>query len=108
VASDNLGVALFRAHRTDEAIHVLTGLLRRFPDRPMAWVNLSEALAPDVNAAAALKLAFYFNPNRDKMQRDFASQANTSTNLPFRTVIASVLPSVTTIPIGGNAAQSQQ
>jgi Flp pilus assembly protein TadD len=100
VALNNLGAALVRAHRTDEAVNVLTDLLHRSPERATAWVNLSEAIVADPDAAtSALSLAFHFNQNRGKLHQDFASLANTAPDQRLRAVITSVLATADAIPV---------
>jgi Flp pilus assembly protein TadD len=100
VALNNLGAVLVRVQRTDEAVNVLTDLLHRSPDRATAWVNLSEAIVADPDAAtSALSLAFHFNQNRAKLQQDFTALANTAPDRRLRAVIANILTIADAIPI---------
>jgi len=100
VAVNNLGAVLVRAQRTDEAVNVLTELLHRSPERATAWVNLSEAIVADPDAAtSALSLAFHFNQNRAKLQQGFSALANTAPDQRLRVVISNVLATADAIPI---------
>jgi len=97
---DNLAFALIRTQRSAEAVPLLTELLRRFPGRATAWGNLSAAVIPDIDTAtSALKLAFHFNQNRERITNYFAPLAASYPDVRFRAVISAVLSSANSIPV---------
>jgi Flp pilus assembly protein TadD len=98
---NNLGFALMKAHRGDEAFDVLGKVLLDFPDRTSAWANLSELTAssdPELSTSA-LKLAVRFSANRDRTTTAFKQIAENNPNEKYRAVVASVLESIDTIPL---------
>jgi tetratricopeptide (TPR) repeat protein len=97
---DNLAFALIRSGRSEEAVPLLNQILNRSPARATAWGNLSVAVLPDAAAStAALKLAFHFNQNRQRITSYFTPLATSYPDERYRTVVRSVLANADTIPI---------
>lgn len=77
----NLGLALLKANRAQEARQILLTSLAINPRRTSAWVPLAESLfeiGEFNNALASLLLAYEFSENKDKTKSFFDDKATSS------------------------------
>lgn len=101
---NNLGYALMKAQRGQDAFIVLGQVLLDAPDRTSAWANLSELTAesdPDLSTSA-LKLAVRFSANRERTTTAFKQIVESNPNERYRAVVAAVLGSIDAIPRSPN------
>lgn len=101
--SNNFGYSLLKVQQKSEAIQVLEAVLLRVPDRTSTWANLSEAAVGDVDVSvSAMKLAVRFSSNRERTLAFLHSLADSHPNERYRSVIATVLPGIDSIPRNPN------
>ncbi len=77
----NLGLALLKANRTQEARQVLRSSLAINPRRTSAWVPMADVLfdiGDSDSAMAALLLAYEFSENKEKTRTFFDGKAGSS------------------------------
>lgn len=96
---NNLGFALLKAGRNEEALKVLASILFQVPDRSSAWANLAEASASDSDkGTAALKLAVRFSASRERTLDYLKQVSEGHANPQFQAIAASVLTDLGPIP----------
>jgi len=97
---NNLGYALIKGGRSDEAVAVLGRVLMQTPDRSSAWANLSEATVVNTELSmTALQVAVHYSANREKTLVYLKQSAETHPNASYRAVADAVLSKVDGVPV---------
>jgi tetratricopeptide (TPR) repeat protein len=91
----NLGFALARAGRPQQALRPLYAAVLLDPRRTATWVPLAEALAASGrhdDALAAAWLAFQWSGNRERTAGFFGSRADTETHVAIQQMYREIAP----------------